>query len=338
LENKYFRPILNTGNKPADALDLAGGWTWFDRVEVMIRGQEAQFIAASDLHSDIKSALTQPRPDLAGLSFTAPRVLGIVNVTPDSFSDGGLYADTFAAVAHAKALVDDGADALDIGGESTRPGAVTVPADQEAARVMPVIEQLLADGVTQLSVDTRKASVAQAALSAGAPLVNDVSALAYDPEMASTIAGHRAAVCLMHAQGSPADMQIDPQYQDVVLDVFDALSAAVNRATTAGIARSRILVDPGIGFGKTLEHNLALLRNLSLFHGLGCPILLGASRKRFIGTIAQAENAADRVSGSIAVALAGIAQGIQVVRVHDVAETVQAIALWSAAHGMRQSG
>ena len=273
----------------------------------------------------------------AGFSLSRPLVMGIVNVTPDSFSDGGQHDTAPTAEAHARALVAMGADALDIGGESTRPGATEVSVSQECGRVLPVITRLMGDIGVPISVDTRNAQTAQRAVAAGAAMINDVSALSHDAAMADVVAKSGLPVCLMHAQGAPQTMQDDPRYGDVVLDVYDALACAIDRAEAAGIARATIIVDPGIGFGKKLEHNLALLRNMSLFHGLGCPIMLGASRKQFIGTVSHAKNAADRVSGSVAVALAGIAQGIQMVRVHDVAQTVQAIAVWSAAHGMRQA-
>ena len=333
----YYRPLVQCGPKPPDALVLAGGWAWFDRVEVISRDGPAAFLAASDLPEAARAALTRERAPMAGLSFDWPRILGILNVTPDSFSDGGQFNQLDVAVERAKALMAAGADALDIGGESTRPGAETVEIEEELARVAPVVEQLAAIGVGPLSIDTRKARVADITLKLGADLINDVSAMGYDPDMVRMLADTDAPVCLMHAQGAPATMQDDPQYRDVILDVYDELAEQIERACAAGIAKSRIMVDPGIGFGKKLEHNLALLQRLSLFHGVGCPIMLGASRKRFIGTLAEVETASDRVSGSVAVALAGLAQGIQVVRVHDVAETAQAVKLWTAAHGMRQS-
>jgi dihydropteroate synthase len=223
------------------------------------------------------------------------------------------------------------ADILDIGGESTRPGAVLVAPDQEIARTAPVIAAIRAAGIaTPISIDTRKASVAASALQAGAGLVNDVSALTFDPAMAAEVARAACPVVLMHAQGTPQTMQADPQYDDVLLDVYDWLAARIAAAMAAGIPRDLIAIDPGIGFGKTVAHNLALLQRLSLFHSLGCPVLLGASRKRFIGTIGGAEVAQARMPGSVAVALAGAAQGVQMIRVHDVVETRQAMRLWFA--------
>jgi dihydropteroate synthase len=204
-----------------------------------------------------------------------------------------------------------------------------VPEADEIARTAPVIGALRDAGVP-ISIDTRKAGVAQAALAAGAAMVNDVSAFGHDPAMAGTVARAGVPVVLMHAQGDPATMQADPRYGDVLLDVFDHLAARVAAAEAAGVDRARIVVDPGIGFGKTVAHNLALLRRLSLFHALGLPVLLGASRKRFIGSIGGAADTDDRLPGSLAVALAGAAQGVQILRVHDVGETRQALALWRA--------
>ncbi len=326
----YFRPIaMLDPARPDSALSLAGGWCWFDRVEVLERGRPAALIAASELPAAVRDRLTAPRPPVQGLGLDRPRIMGILNVTPDSFSDGGAHFDPAAALAQARALQAAGAEILDIGGESTRPGAAEVPLAEEARRVAPVIAALRAAGeAVPISVDTRKAAVAQAALAAGAGLVNDVSAMEFDPAMAGLVARTGAEICLMHAQGRPETMQADPRYDDVLLDVYDALAARVAAAEAAGIARARIVVDPGIGFGKTQEHNLALLGRLSLFHGLGCALLLGVSRKRFIGTIGDAPEPTARAPGSLAVGLAGVAQGAQILRVHDVVETRQGLRLW----------
>ena len=274
----------------------------------------------------------RPAP-IAGLTLERPRIMGIVNVTPDSFSDGGQFASIDAALRQGCALVQAGADILDIGGESTRPGAREIPVAEEIARVVPVIEGLRAKGITRpISIDTRKARVAEAALAAGADMVNDVSALTWDPDLAPLVAQAGVPICLMHAQGTPQTMQADPRYEDVRLDVFDWLMGAIERAAQAGIAPERVLVDPGIGFGKTVAHNLALIRDLALFHATGCAILLGASRKSFIGRISGVQEAAARQAGSLAVALHGAGQGAQILRVHDVAETRQALDLWQALH------
>ena len=237
-------------------------------------------------------------------------------------------------VARARAQVEAGADILDIGGESTRPGAAEVPVADEIARTAPVIAAIRAEGITTpISIDTRKAGVAEAALKAGAEIVNDVSALTWDAELARVTAEFGAPICLMHAQGTPQTMQADPRYDDVLLDVYDFLAGQIARLEAHGIPRAEIVTDPGIGFGKTVDHNLTLLRGLALFHGLGCPILLGVSRKGFIGKIGQEPRAEARAPGSIAVGLAGFAQGVQILRVHDVSETAQALRLWQAARG-----
>lgn len=262
----------------------------------------------------------------------APQIMGILNTTPDSFSDGGSFDTPEAGIARGQALVAQGADILDIGGESTRPGASLVPSDVEIERTAPVIARLRAAGVTApISIDTRKADVAAAALDAGASIVNDVSGFTFDPALAPLCAARAVPVCVMHAQGEPQTMQQNPTYDDVLLDVYDALEARIDALVAQGVGRAQITADPGIGFGKTMDHNLAILNRISLFHGLGVPILLGASRKRFIGTLGHAPKARDRAPGSIAVALAAIAQGVQILRVHDVAEHAQAIALWQAA-------
>ncbi|RYH02441.1 dihydropteroate synthase [Salipiger sp. IMCC34102] len=260
--------------------------------------------------------------------------MGILNVTPDSFSDGGRLDGVAAAMARGQAMVAEGADILDIGGESTRPGAVLVPVDEEISRTAPVIRALRAAGVTApISIDTRKAAVARAALEAGADMVNDVTALRFDADMAAVVAEAGCPVCLMHSKGDPETMQNAPAYADVTTEVLAHLRAAIARAEAAGIARDRIVVDPGIGFGKTQEHNLALLRELARFGDLGLPILLGASRKRFIGTITGVEVAADRLAGSLAVALHGARLGARILRVHDVRETKEALAMWCAIEG-----
>ncbi|EEW25472.1 dihydropteroate synthase [Rhodobacter ferrooxidans] len=327
---EYFRPIVMTdAARPADALTLAGGWCWFDRVEVLSRSARPQLIPVRDLPAAARAALTAPRAALAGLDLSRPRLMGILNVTPDSFSDGGRFLAPDAATAQGRMMAGAGAEIIDIGGESTRPGAAEVAEAEEISRTAPVIAALRAGGIaTAISIDTRKAAVAQAALAAGASMVNDVSAFGYDAGMAEVVAQADAPVCLMHAQGTPQTMQDDPQYDDVALDVYDYLAERVALACAAGIPRARIVVDPGIGFGKTLQHNLTLIRGLSLFHGLGCAILLGVSRKKFIGTIGGEAQADRRAPGSLAVALAGVAQGAQILRVHDVWETRQALALW----------
>lgn len=315
----YYRPIpLPEGGR----WSLAGGPVRFSSFEQLRRGHAPQPV--DDAPAETLTALTAPRAPLMGLSLYRPLLMGIVNATPDSFSDGGAYDP----LAQGAALIAAGADILDIGGESTRPGAAEVPVDEEIARIRPALDALAANAL--VSVDTRKAAVARAALAAGARMVNDVSGFDFDPELPAVVAAAGVPVCLMHAQGLPETMQDDPRYDDVLLDIYDALEARITRAEAAGIDRSQIVIDPGIGFGKTLAHNLAILRWISLYHGLGCPILLGVSRKRFVGTIGGAEHAADRMPGTLALTLAAVAQGVQIHRVHDVAGIAQGLRLWQA--------
>jgi dihydropteroate synthase len=259
-----------------------------------------------------------------------PLVMGIVNVTPDSFSDGGLNAETANAIAHGERLAKEGADILDVGGESTRPGSEGVAEDEELSRVIPVIEALAAKGFT-VSVDTRKASVMRAALKAGATMVNDVSALTHDPRAIEAMAEAECPVILMHAQGDPKTMQLSPQYDDVALDVYDWLAGRIEACEQAGIARHRLIADPGIGFGKSFRHNLDVLRQFTLYHGLGVPLLMGLSRKAFIGALTGEKVAGNRVNGSVGGALWSWLHGAHMLRVHDVKATVQALAVAQAA-------
>jgi dihydropteroate synthase len=252
------------------------------------------------------------------------RIMGILNVTPDSFSDGGLYPTVEAAAARGEALVEQGAAILDIGGESTRPGAAEVPAAEECNRVVPVIRALRARTDATLSLDTRKAAVAREGLAAGAHIINDVSALTHDPEMAAVVAESGAGVVLMHMQGSPETMQTAPHYHDVVREVCDFLASRIDACEQAGIPRSRIAIDPGIGFGKTVEHNLALLRGLPRLAALGCPVVVGVSRKRFLGAL-TGRAPADRLAAGLGAQAYAALHGAHVLRVHDVLETCDAV-------------
>jgi len=264
------------------------------------------------------------------LPLEAPLIMGIVNVTPDSFSDGGLHATCEAAVAHARALIEEGADILDIGGESTRPGAQPVGLAEERRRVLPVIEALAGCGVP-LSIDTRKPELMGEAIAAGASLVNDIDALE-SPRALEIVAQSEAAVCLMHKQGDPQTMQQAPHYRDVVREVHDYLAQRLAAAERAGIARERIVIDPGFGFGKSYEHNLALARDLASLTGLGVPVLAGLSRKAMLGRITGREPAG-RVHASVAAALFAVERGVRILRVHDVAATRDALSVWLALKG-----
>jgi len=302
---------------------------------------EAQGPAMTAILSAALTRLSAPRPPFAGLRLDRPRVMGILNCTPDSFSDGGDHFAADDAVAAGLAMLEAGADILDVGGESTRPGADPVAAEEELRRVLPVI-RALADRGARVSIDSRHASVMAAALEQGAGIVNDVTALTGDRASLGLVARSGVPVILMHMQGEPRSMQAAPRYDRACADVYAWLASRVAVCQSAGIGPERLCVDPGIGFGKSLAHNLDVLAHLGMFHGLGCPVLLGASRKSLIARATGAVDDAgqpidsprDRVGGSLAAALSAVEQGVQIVRVHDVAETVQAVRL---AHAVRQA-
>jgi dihydropteroate synthase len=348
----YLRPIGflygDTATKAVAeglALPLAGGPVAFTAAELIegVSGSAKRgLVTAPELagaqDADLAALLakvTARRPPFAGLGLERPLLMGIVNVTPDSFSDGGLFDTTEEAVEHAAELAGAGAGIVDIGGESTRPGSDTVEETDELARVLPVLEGLRGINAA-ISIDTRKARVAREAAKAGATIFNDVSALTYDPDSLGVAAETGIAVVLMHAKGEPKTMQDDPRYDDVALDVYGYLEDRIAACHAAGISSERIAADPGIGFGKTLAHNLELIANLSLFHGLGVPLLVGASRKRFINGVSGGERPADREPGSQAAAIVAVSQGAQILRVHNVAATRQALDMWLA--GVAGSG
>jgi dihydropteroate synthase len=321
---------------------LAGGLNWFAAAELIkLEGQKrasTELVPVEGIEDRFDedmarqwAALTSPRPALQlgerTIRLDQPQVMGIVNVTPDSFSDGGLFADSNAAAEAGADMARDGAAIVDVGGESTRPGAKTVWEGDEIERIAPVIRQLAAGG-TAVSADTRKADVMTAALEAGARMINDVSALTYDDRSAGVIAASSAPVVLMHHQGAPETMQDNPRYDDVLVEVYLWLEERIQAAEGAGIARGKILIDPGFGFGKNVAHNLELMNGLALFHSLGCPLAVGASRKRTIGALSGEAPVDRRLGGSIAFAIKAAEQGGQILRVHDVFETVQALRIW----------
>lgn len=325
---------------------LAGGMLWFSAVEIAevegARLVSSELVSVEqleqrigDMAAEAQTAWERIRADRAALTvgqrtvrLDQPQVVGILNVTPDSFSDGGRHDDAASAAEAGHAMATAGAAIVDVGGESTRPGAKPVWEGDELKRVLPIVEQLSRSG-TAVSIDTRKAAVMEGALASGAGLVNDVSALTYDDRAIEVVAKAGCPVVLMHHQGQPETMQQAPHYEGPVLfEVYDWLEAQIDAAALAGVDRSRILVDPGIGFGKSVQHNLQLLNGLSLFHGLGCGIMLGASRKRMIGALSGEAPADQRLAGSITLALKGAEQGAQLLRVHDVPETVQALKVW----------
>ena len=324
------------------AARLAGGLNWFVAVELIaIEGQRrtsTELIPVEGIESrfddDLAAqwqALTSPRAPLQlgerTIRLDQPQVMGIVNATPDSFSDGGQFADASAAASAGADMAGEGAAIIDVGGESTRPGASVVWEGDEIERVVPVIRQLAAGGAA-VSADTRKADVMTAALEAGARMINDVSALTYDPRSAEVAAAAGAPVILMHHQGDPQTMQDNPRYDDVLVEVYLWLEERIAAAEAAGIAREKILVDPGFGFGKNVGHNLELMNGLAMLHSLGVPLVIGASRKRTIGALSAEAPADRRLGGSLAFALKGAEQGAQVIRAHDVFETVQALKVW----------
>ena len=310
-----------------------GTWGGFTALEItscnggsVTRAIMSRSKSTHDVGISTLEALAQARPAFAGLDMNRPRVMGVLNVTPDSFSDGGRFATADSAIAHGVAMLDAGADIIDVGGESTRPGAAPVDAAEDARRVLPVIKALASRGAC-VSVDTRHATVMAAALESGVRIVNDVTALTGDGAALAVVAKSSAAVVLMHMQGDPRTMQANPTYAWAPGDVFDALRQRVEACTGAGIGLDRIAVDPGIGFGKTAAHSAAVLDHIAMYHGLGCPVAVGASRKSFIGSLSQGESVEKRLPGSLAAVLHAVAQGVQIVRVHDVAETRQAIAV-----------
>ena len=348
-KNFYLRPIAQADSpqsEEGEALRLAGGLVYASRFALIER--QGGKVSARTRYSlpELRAAMTGLPPAVqaqfdnlqrvhAPLQCSArtvrldqPQVVGILNVTPDSFSDGGQFMDDpEVASAHASAMLEAGAAMIDVGGESTRPGAAAVWEGDEIKRVVPAIERLAAAGAA-ISIDTRRTAVMEAALAAGAHVINDVSGLRHDPRSLEFAARSGAPVVLMHAPGEGADLHAGASYGDVVLDVFDWLAARRDAALEAGIAQDRIVLDPGIGFGKSVADNLALLNALPLFHALGQPLMLGVSRKRMIGALSNEAAAHKRLGGSIMLAVKGMETGVQLLRVHDVAETVQAVRVW----------
>ncbi|MGE8141165.1 dihydropteroate synthase [Novosphingobium sp. NPDC080210] len=345
----YLRPIALAASpqcEDGDAVRLAGGMVYASRFALIAREEFRVVSRARYSVPELRAALSG-LPDAVEEQFDnlqrshaplqcgartvrldQPQVMGILNVTPDSFSDGGQFMDDpEVANAHAAAMVEAGAAIIDVGGESTRPGAAAVWEGDELKRVVPAVERLAGMGAA-ISIDTRRPAVMEAALAAGGHIFNDVSALRHDPRSLEFAAGSGAPVVLMHAPGEGEDLHGNGHYADVVLDVFDWLAQRRDAALAAGIAREKIVLDPGLGFGKSLAENLALMNALPLFHALGQPLLLGVSRKRMIGALSNEAPAHKRLGGSIALAMKGLDAGVQLLRVHDVAETVQARDVW----------
>jgi len=352
----YLRPVpifVPTGRVGAR---IGGGWVGFNAVEVIVRdGADVTRAIASlddvqmwshhqgrDAACYVDSTLSRiaaPRTAFAGVALDRPQIMGVVNATPDSFSDGGDYASPEAAFTHGLTMAKYGAAFIDVGGESTRPGSDPVAESIERRRVLPVIQNLREAKVDAvISIDTRKAVLMAEAVKFGAGVVNDISALTYDYKAMETVVHLGVPVVLMHSQGDPKGMQEKPVYAHAPTDIYDHLSARLQVCEAAGIPRDRICIDPGIGFGKGLEHNLAILADLALYHGLGCAVLAGVSRKSFIGHLSDQEAPRERLPGSLAAGLWAVAQGAQIIRVHDVAATKQALAIWQGIAGSKDCG
>lgn len=347
----YLRPtgfVESPQRHDGESLRLAGTMIWFSQIEyiqrdatstqrrlVSVSGWDAFTASLSDTDRERCALLLEniaaPRAALQmgarTIRLDQPHVMGIINATPDSFSDGGKSFDADVATDAAFKMSSAGAAIIDVGGESTRPGAALIWEGEELGRVEPLIRKLAGSG-TAISIDTRKASVMEGAVKAGATMINDISALLYDDRAVEVARASNVPVVLMHAPSQSSDPHKDGVYDDVVCDVFDWLEQRVLAVEAAGISRDRILVDPGIGFGKSLAENLSIINNLSMYHGLGCTILFGASRKRLIGALSNEAAADERLGGSIFLAMKAVEQGAQIVRVHDAAETVQAIQVW----------
>ncbi len=342
MTKTYYRPLGLCYGADAEQLiaqrragrlggSAAIGFTFVERIARSGKNIIREILSFTDVRDDdVLKFIEASRGDFGPLAMDAPKIMGIVNVTPDSFSDGGRYPTGDAGSRHGLKLADEGADILDVGGESTRPGSDAVPIDEELSRVVPAIEALSKAG-HMVSADTRKSVVMEAAVKAGAAVINDVSALQHDEKSLGVIAGLGVPIVLMHAQGDPRTMQLNPHYNDVALDVYDHLEARVEACVAVGIPHNKIAIDPGIGFGKTFHHNVELLNQIALFHGLGVAILIGLSRKGFVGALTGEKLAQDRVNGSVGGAVHAALHGVQILRVHDVKATAQALAVARAA-------
>ena len=319
---EYFRPIVqNEKEKPKKALRICGTNLWFTEVEVLTRSGCLGLKNIDEFPKGFFRDMTVKRKPIGNLKFAHPLVMGIVNLTPDSFSDGGQIMDLGDFDKKMKELINYGADIIDIGGESTKPGSTGVSYLEEKTRILKFLEfSSSKDYGPLISVDTRKSKIVKLSTKFNIKMINDVSAGSFDKDMLSEVARQGLHICLCHSVDLPETMHINPYYENVVLDVYDQLEEKIDQAVTAGIKKYHILIDPGIGFGKTAQHNIELLQKISIFHGLGCPIVLGVSRKKFVRTKILAENEADVTLGSILYSLEAIRQGIQIVRVHDVRE------------------
>ena len=328
----YYRPIIqNDVSRPKSHFNLGAQNQWFDRCERLERGQKSNHISASSVPREVMKNLTSIRKSPVFDNFKSPLIMGILNLTPDSFSDGGQNFCAPNAIEAANRMIREGIDVIDIGGESTRPGAEQISDELEISRIESTISAIKSKQPHCIvSVDTRKSRVMRRVIELGVNFINDVSALSFDKKSTELLANRNLQVCLVHGGLNPKDMQENTTYEDVLLDVYDYLEERINSAVEGGIKKENIIVDPGIGFGKTASQNIRLIQKASLFHSLGCPVLYGVSRKAFIGRISGVNQAVDRFPGSISVALELIRQGVQFIRVHDTSETKQAVILWEA--------
>ena len=328
---QYFFPELNYLQGGTEHYHtINGGNTVFNSFRVTERDKGSKVISTSDVKKEfLNKFISKPNSKL-GLNFDTPLVMGVLNVTPDSFYDGEQSFSEKQFVEKGLGLLKNGCRILGIGGESTRPGAIEVLSSTEIERVVGVIKEIKNNAPSAIiSVDTRKASVAEEALRAGASIVNDISGGSFDKKMFNVVAKYKAGICLMHSQGLPENMQDSPYYENVLLDIYDYLEEKITEAEKKGISREKIIVDPGIGFGKSLSNNLEIIKKVSLFLGLGCPLMLGLSRKSFIGEITSESDPSERLAGSIAAMLTPLNRGVSIVRVHDVKEAADAIKVWN---------
>ena len=328
---EYFFPEINYVPGGFEKFyRIQGGTTAFNSFRVIQRNKKPRVISTSEVKEEFLDRFTSKPTSMLGLSFETPAVMGILNVTPDSFYDGEKFFTEKQFVEKGLHLLKNGCTVLDIGGESTRPGAKEVSSTIEIERIMGVIEKIKNSVPSAIiSVDTRKSMVAEKALEAGASIVNDISAGSFDKKMFEVVAKHRAGICLMHSRGLPENMQDKPNYDEIMLDLYDYFEEKVTEAQSKGIPREKIVIDPGIGFGKKLHHNLEIINKISLFLGLGLPVMIGISRKSFIGEIISEREPSERLIGSVAAMLTTLNRGVNIVRVHDVKEAADAIKVWN---------
>ena len=328
---EYFFPEINyVPGRFEKFYRIQGGTTVFNSFRVIQRNKKPRVISTSEVKEEFLDRFTSKPISMLGLSFETPAVMGILNVTPDSFYDGEKFFTEKQFVEKGLHLLKIGCTVLDIGGESTRPGAKEVSSTIEIERIMGVIEKIKSSVPSAIiSVDTRKSMVAEKALQAGATIVNDISAGSFDKKMFEVVAKHRAGICLMHSRGIPENMQNMPYYDDILLDIYDYFEEKIAEAQSKGIPKEKIVIDPGIGFGKKLHHNLEIINKISLFLGLGLPVMIGVSRKSFIGEIISERDPSERLTGSVVAMLASLNRGVNIVRVHDIKEAADAIKVWN---------